>query len=1302
MPKKIGILQINAAKRAGVQLSILNDRSIQGFDAIMITEPRIMEFDNQPVVHQHQHWNALRPTLLLEEPAVHSFRSLLYVNKKTWFQQIPVPSSDIVAGLLKTNTQKFLLMSVYIPRSSDLTTEENDAALAQRLQAITNTWETAREKWGEDVQLLVGGDFNRHDQLWGGDSVAHSQRQGEGTPILEWMCDHSVQSMLPRGTKTYQAGPIETTIDLVLASDALAERFLKCQIHDVDHGSDHRAIVSVLDDRGTQNNEPPRFNFRKTDWDAVRNEWKEQMSHPIEVNTAEELEAQVELIVSHVREVITRHTPRVKPSPYAKAWWDEELSMLRYEYTTLRNRHTNRIRSGDFKPQLEAEVKAARHRFHHAIRDKKKRHWQAFLEDPENVWRAARCLRSAETTFGHIPALVANGHDVEEEKEKAAVLMGTFFPPTPPGRTDSTTDQPGAAPIQENPQLTLEEVRYAVQQVKPWKAPGVDGLPSAVWKELWPVLQGWILAIFNASVRIGFVPRMFKTARILPLRKPGKPDYTVPKAYRPISLLPTLGKILELVIARRLSYWAESYGLLPENQFGARPLRSCEQALILLTTRIKEAWKRGKILSLVSFDVKGAYNGVPQEVLANRLLSKGIPANVVQWVRSFCSERKATMVVNGFETEAAHIAFPGLPQGSPLSPILYIFFNADLVEEEVDNNKGAMGFVDDYTRWTVGDTVEKNLETIQNVVLPRALDWASRSGATFEGDKTTLIHFVPARRQKNVPRPMQALRIEGALVEPSDSVKILGVVLDSELNFKEHVARAAKRGWHCVSILSRLRGVRPSTARQLYEAIVTSRIDYAAAVWFPKYVDRNMPQWMQRLLTPIERFAAKTITGCFRTVSGEAARAEASIPPADLRLSRRTAQFWTQAHTLPKTNLIWNTMERQAANISTRGHQTPFSQMALTMQRPPRDLETIEAFTVAPWHQPREQWIDITRDGEDAARKCIDAQGTELQVFTSSATKSGKVGYSAVAWMDDEVKALVRYTLGMDNEVNSLIASLVAIMEALNGTEVALGRIVGACNATVYSDDTAALQAISNPRRQSGQNLIRRIVRALWNGNSTGKHIRLAWVPRSSDIPGAMEAAKLARAATTLESPITRRPWVNGSFKSAVSSALQQTVITKSHQKEWTTGRHLMKVDSALPGRHVRLLYDTLSRTEAQILSQLRTGHSRLRTFLTTIGAMASNQCECGQGKEDTRHVLFHCQRYQYLRGDMIREGKERYGDLSYMLGGRSNHRKPDGSDIDGPKEKWKPNVAAVRATIKFAVRTGRLSPQPQTPSPFT
>jgi hypothetical protein len=103
------------------------------------------------------------------------------------------------------------------------------------------------------------------------------------------------------------------------------------------------------------------------------------------------------------------------------------------------------------------------------------------------------------------------------------------------------------------------------------------------------------------------------------------------------------------------------------------------------------------VVSLVSFDVKGAYNGVYKDRLLQRLSARGIPSDVVKWIDAFCSGRTATIVVNGQASEAREIAQAGLPQGSPLSPILFLFFNADLVQQRIDQNGGAIAFVNDYT-----------------------------------------------------------------------------------------------------------------------------------------------------------------------------------------------------------------------------------------------------------------------------------------------------------------------------------------------------------------------------------------------------------------------------------------------------------------------------------------------------------------------------------------------------------------------------------------------------------------------------
>lgn len=180
-----------------------------------------------------------------------------------------------------------------------------------------------------------------------------------------------LQSLLPRGTKTFQVGQYETTIDLALASDVLAAQMLRCEVHDVEHGSDHRAIASVFNDRRRHTVTPATVNYQKTDWYAARQDLRQCCQAVATINSKDDFEKQVKDIVQLVSDVVARHTPKARPSRYAKAWWDDELSALRYEYTTLRNRNIQSLRNGLSQEALSPIVTIARRRFHTAIRDKK-------------------------------------------------------------------------------------------------------------------------------------------------------------------------------------------------------------------------------------------------------------------------------------------------------------------------------------------------------------------------------------------------------------------------------------------------------------------------------------------------------------------------------------------------------------------------------------------------------------------------------------------------------------------------------------------------------------------------------------------------------------------------------------------------------------------------------------------------------------------------------------------------------------------------------------------------------------------
>jgi len=322
-------------------------------------------------------------------------------------------------------------------------------------------------------------------------------------------------------------------------------------------------------------------------------------------------------------------------------------------------------RSGTSDESLERAAREAKKRFHDTVKRRKRCHWDEFLQNTDNIWQAAKYLQPDGTGgFQRIAGLAAGveGPLVVENSQISRLLLDEFFDDRVTAARPEDVWVEGDSQLPWEP-LTMHEVKEAVFRAQPHKAPGLDDIPAVVWKELWPIVGRWIFLLFEASLRTGTIPQAWKQAKIIPLRKPDKHNYTDAKAYRPISLLPTLAKALESVIAERLSFLAETYSLLPKNQFGARKRHSTVQALTLLQEKIYDAWRDGKVLSLVSFDVKGAYNGVDRNVLLRRLRSRQVPETVVRWVASFCSNRQACVLVNGETSEMVDLCQAGLPQG---------------------------------------------------------------------------------------------------------------------------------------------------------------------------------------------------------------------------------------------------------------------------------------------------------------------------------------------------------------------------------------------------------------------------------------------------------------------------------------------------------------------------------------------------------------------------------------------------------------------------------------------------------------
>lgn len=230
---------------------------------------------------------------------------------------------------------------------------------------------------------------------------------------------------------------------------------------------------------------------------------------------------------------------------------------------------------------------------------------------------------------------------------------------------------------------------------------------------------------------------------------------------------------------------------------------------------------------------------------------------------------------------------------------------------------------------------------------------------------------------------------------------------------------------------------------------------------------------------------------------------------------------------------------------------------------------------------------------------------------------------------------------------------------------------------TLLTSNKAAALTLRNPRQQSGQEFICQMYKLMRRLRRNGNQINIRWIPTSEDNKLLGLAKEQARAATQ-EDALPRERVAR--MKSTTLNIARSQAVPSNELPEHV-GRHAKRVDAALPGKHTRQLYDRLSWQEASVLAQLRTGMARLNGYLNRINAAETGQCDCGQAKETVKHFLFRCRKWTTHRTDMLQCTDTHRGNISFYLGGKS----------PSDDQKWTPNLEAVRASIRFAIATGRL-----------
>ena len=598
--KNLRILQVNLNRSAQATESALQVAVELAIDLIVVQEPWLVPSQQTPLDYtdtrsvNHPSFVQTFPTL--PHPALRP-RVLIYASRSLQAQINPLQDSpadpDCQAVGIKSTHFNFTLYNIY--NENDQQGSPNRTIERMLLPTMLPT------------TTLVLGDFNTHHPWW--DPLAPTTSPGADR-FLEWIEAQHLELLNTPGTGTFFRPNMsrESVLDLSFATQDLAGKIEDWQVVP-GLGSDHHGILFAIEAPASHCNDPaaqpPRFNTSKADWDLFATELASAIAGSLTLSnlssipspSAEDsmsllkgenriLEQQLdelgEELTSAIVQAATASIPYIKLGPKPKPWWNQDLHSLRK--SMLHNQRTFQLELARTSPAeaflWKRDYLLARNAYFHAIKAAKRDHWNQFLEkeDPKSIFKAmAYTKNSPSQRIPPIQASNATPAILEDSfTGKCSAFRNTLFPPPPV--TDSISWDHYQEGRWEWPALSRAEVETACSSKVQSSTPGPDAINQEIITAAYQAQPDILFKVFSLFFDHGYHPVCWKQATGIILKKPGKPDYSAPKAYRVIALLNCLGKVVERLLAKRLGALAEVTSLLHSSQIGGRVQKSAIDA----------------------------------------------------------------------------------------------------------------------------------------------------------------------------------------------------------------------------------------------------------------------------------------------------------------------------------------------------------------------------------------------------------------------------------------------------------------------------------------------------------------------------------------------------------------------------------------------------------------------------------------------------------------------------------------------------------------------------------------------------
>ena len=454
-----------------------------------------------------------------------------------------------------------------------------------------------------------------------------------------------------------------------------------------------------------------------------------------------------------------------------------------------------------------------------------------------------------------------------------------------------------------NEMFQFHELDSSIRHGKKNKSPGEDRIHYEMLHHLPKCSRKVLLNLCNDIWTEGTLPPAWKHSIILPFLKPKK-DASNPGSYRPIALTSTLCKVMEGMITNRLQWHMEKHNLFNPNQAGFRKGRCTVDHIMRLQNDIQAALNHGNYTVGVFLDFSKAFDMMWKGGVMEKLKRMGIGGNIFNWIDDFLSERTFQVRVGDQLSDTLRLD-NGTPQGSRLSPLLFLIQINDFPEPEVGTKQAI--YADDSSIWRTGKNLEITKKRLQ-IDLNKIEKWCDEWGFSLSTEKTIGVVFTRHYKQPETP----ALTLCGKDINIKNQVKFLGVIFDRKLNWKAHIGYVVDRCKKVLNVMRSLTGQRWGADKRsllmIYRAHIRSKMDYACQAY------DTASDHSKQELDKVQAAALRIACGAMKSTPTAAMQVECGEMPLEIRrqnICLKYAAKITSTEDHPTAEILTETWQQQ-------------------------------------------------------------------------------------------------------------------------------------------------------------------------------------------------------------------------------------------------------------------------------------------------------------------------------------------------------------------------------------------------------